>query len=98
MFHVRLLRIVEKYEVCLKKHNIYDGICGLYEGLPSLYRHVTTRQPCTHVNLVRMKSTALSCDSPGFHQYNIIIILLFHLYNQVWICFFIIIVMPAFVL
>ena len=39
-FYVKYTNLVSKYNVCLKGH-ISDGVCGLYVGLPSMYKHVT---------------------------------------------------------
>ena len=37
------VKYIHRYNVGLKRH-VYEGICGLYIGRPSLYRHVTTRR------------------------------------------------------
>ena len=43
-FYVKYIHLVGKYNVCLKNH-ISDGISGLYNVKPLLYKHVTTRRP-----------------------------------------------------
>ena len=42
--YVKYIHLVGKYNVCLKNH-ISDGISGLYNVKPLLYKHVTTRRP-----------------------------------------------------
>ena len=39
-FYVKYKNLMSNYNVCLKRH-ISDGVCGLYVGLPSMYKHVT---------------------------------------------------------
>ena len=39
-FYVKYTYLMSKYNVCLKRH-ISDGVCGVYVGLPSMYKHVT---------------------------------------------------------
>ena len=44
--YVKLVKSFKKFYlkyVCLKRH-ISDGVCGLYVGLPSMYKHVTVRR------------------------------------------------------
>lgn len=43
-FFVRYVHLVDRYGVCLKRH-VSEGVCGLYHGPPSLYRHITIRRP-----------------------------------------------------
>ena len=43
-FYVKYTNLMSKYNVCLKRHIISDGVCGLYVGLPSMYKHVTVRR------------------------------------------------------
>ena len=42
-FYVKYTNLMSKYNVCLKRH-ISDGVCGLYVGLPTMYKHVTVRR------------------------------------------------------
>ena len=39
-FYMKYIHLMDRYNV----GHIYDGICGLYVGHPSLFRQVTTRR------------------------------------------------------
>ena len=42
-FYIKYVNLMSKCNVCMKRH-VSDGICGLYDGLPSVYNLVTTRR------------------------------------------------------
>ena len=43
-FYMKYVNLMSKCNVRTKRH-VSEGICGLYDGLPSVYKFVTTRRP-----------------------------------------------------
>ena len=42
-FKTLYINLMSKYNVCMERH-VSEGICGLYDGFPSVYKLVTTRR------------------------------------------------------